>query len=73
MYRPPKNRVIYLVLVSLLLGEELNLVIIMKVEVSIGEKKVVIIIIKEFIVGIYTLKLNLFELVTRVFYYWVFK
>ena len=39
--------------------------VIIKVKVGMGEK-VVVIIIKEFIVGIYTLKLNLFGLVTCV-------
>ena len=38
-----------------------------------GEKEVVIIIIKEFIMGIYILKLNLFGLVTRISYYRVYR
>ena len=38
----------------------------MEVEVSIGEKEVMVIIVKKFIVGICALKLNLFELVTCV-------
>ena len=66
MHRPSKNRVIYLVLVSLLRGWELNLVIIIKVKVGIGEEEVIVIIVKKFIMGIYTLKLNLFKLVARV-------
>ena len=31
-----------------------------------GEEEVIVIIIKEFIVGIYTLELNLFKLITHV-------
>ena len=38
-----------------------------------GEKEVIVIIIKKFIMGIYTLKLNLFKLVTRVSYYRVYR
>ena len=38
-----------------------------------GEEEVMIIIIKEFIMGICALELNLFELVTRVSYYRVYK
>ena len=67
MYRPSKNRAIYSVLVSLLRGWELNLVIIKKVKVSMGEEEIIVIIIKEFIVGIYILELNLFRLIARVF------
>ena len=40
--------------------------IIIEVKVSIGEKEVVVIIIKEFIVGICALELNLFKLITCV-------
>ena len=40
--------------------------IIIKVEVGMGEKEAMIIIIKKFVVRIYTLKLNLFKLVARV-------
>ena len=73
MHRPPRNHVVYLVLVSLLWGWELNLVVIIKVKVGIGEEEVVVIIIKEFIMGIYVLELNLFELVARVSYYRVYR
>ena len=45
MYRPPKNRVVCLVLVSLLRGWELNLVIIIKVEVSIEKEEIMVVII----------------------------
>ena len=38
-----------------------------------GEEEVMVIIIKEFIVGIYALKLNLFELIARVSYYRVYR
>ena len=38
-----------------------------------GEEEVIIIIIKEFIVGICVLKLNLFKLVARVSYYRVYR
>ena len=38
-----------------------------------GEKEVMVIIIKEFIIGIRALELNLFELVTRVSYYRVYR
>ena len=38
-----------------------------------GKEKVIIIIIKKFIIGIYTLKLNLFRLVARVSYYRVYR
>ena len=38
-----------------------------------GEEEVIIIIIKEFIVGIYTLEPNLFGLVARVSYHRVYK
>ena len=40
--------------------------IIIKVKVGMGEKEVVVIIIKEFIMGICALELNLFGLVARV-------
>ena len=38
-----------------------------------GKEEVIIIIIKEFIMGIYTLKLNLFGLVARVSHYRVYR
>ena len=38
MHRPPKNRAVYSVLVSLLWGWGLNLVVIIKVKVSTGKK-----------------------------------
>ena len=38
----------------------------MEVEVGMGEEEVIVIIIKEFIVGICVLKLNLFRLVARI-------
>ena len=40
--------------------------VIIKVKISIGEEEVIVIIIKEFNMGIYALKLNLFELMARV-------
>ena len=40
--------------------------IIMEVKISMGEEEVMVIIIKEFIMGICALELNLFRLVTRV-------
>ena len=43
--------------------------IIIKVKVGIGEEEIMVIIIKEFIVGIYILKLNLFKLVAYVSYH----
>ena len=73
MHRPPKNRAVYLVLVSLLWSWGLNLIVIVKVEVSTGEEEIMVIIIKKFIVGIRTLKLNLFELMARVSYCRVYK
>ena len=42
------------------------MVIIIEVKVSIEEKEVIVIIVKEFIMGIRVLELNLFELVARV-------
>ena len=45
----------------------------MEVKVGMGKEEVMIIIIKEFIVGICALKLNLFGLVARVSYYRVYK
>ena len=42
------------------------MIVIIKVEVSTGEEKIMVIIIKEFIVGICVLKLNLFRLMARV-------
>ena len=47
--------------------------VIIKVKVSIGEEEIMVIIVKEFIIGIYTLKLNLFGLVARVSYYRVYR
>ena len=47
--------------------------VIVEVKVGTGKKKVIIIIIKKFIVRIYTLKLNLFRLVTCVFCYGVYR
>ena len=47
--------------------------VIMKVKVGMGEEEVVVIIIKEFIVGICVLKLNLFGLVARVSHYRVYR
>ena len=47
--------------------------VIIKVKVGMGEKKVVVIIIEEFVIGIYILELNLFRLVARVFYHRVCK
>ena len=47
--------------------------VIIKVKVSTGEEEIMIIIIKEFIVGIRARKLNLFRLVTRVSYYRVYR
>ena len=47
--------------------------IIIKIEVGMGEEEVVVIIIKKFIMRIYALKLNLFKLVTRVSYHRVYK
>ena len=44
-----------------------------KVEVSMGEKEIIVIIVKEFIVGIRALKLNLFRLVARILYYRVYR
>ena len=38
-----------------------------------GEKEVMVVIVEEFIMGIYALKLNLFGLITRVSYYRVYK
>ena len=38
----------------------------MEVEVSMGKKEVVVVVVKEFIIGIHALKLNLFGLVARV-------
>ena len=60
---------IYSVLVSLLWGWELNLIIIIKVKVGMGEEEVMEIIIKKFVMGIRVLELNLFRLVTRVSHY----
>ena len=40
----------------------------MEVKVGMGEKEIMVVIIKEFIMGIRTLELNLFELVARVSY-----
>ena len=43
--------------------------VIVEVKVSMGEKEVIIIIVKKFIIRICALKLNLFRLVARVSYY----
>ena len=45
----------------------------MEVEVSTGKKEVIIIIVKKFIVKIYTLKLNLFKLIARVSHHRVYR
>ena len=66
MHRPPRNHAVRSALVSLPRGWELDLVVIMEVEVGMGEEEVVIIVVKEFIVGIRALKPNLFRLVARV-------
>ena len=47
--------------------------VIIKIEVNMGKEEIMVIIIKEFIVGIYILKLNLFGLMARVFYYRVYR
>ena len=73
MHRPLKNPVVYSALVSLLQGWGLNLVIIIKVKVGTGEKEVIVIIIKEFIMGIHTLELNLFKLIAYVSHYKVYR
>ena len=73
MHRPPKNHTVCLASVSLPRGWGLNLVVIMEIKVNIGEKEVIIIIVKEFVMGICTLKLNLFELITRVSYHRVYR
>ena len=49
------------------------MVIIIKVKVSMGEKEIMVIIIKEFIMGICTLESNLFKLIARVSYYRVYR
>ena len=45
----------------------------MEVEVGMGEKEVVVVMVNEFIVGICTLEPNLFGLVARVSCYRVYK
>ena len=45
----------------------------MKVKVSIGEKEVIVIIVKKFIMRIRALELNLFRLIARVSHYRVYK
>ena len=45
----------------------------MEVEVSIGEKEVMVVIIKEFIIRIRALKPNLFKLMARVSYRRVYR
>ena len=72
MYRPPKNRAVCLVSVSLLQGWGLSLVIVIEVEVGTG-KKIMMVIVKKFIVGIRALELNLFRLITCVSYYRVYR
>ena len=47
--------------------------IIMGVNVDMGKKKVIIIIVKKYIIRIYALELNLFRLITCVSYYRVYK
>ena len=47
--------------------------VIIKVKVGMGEEEVVVIIIKEFIVGICALKLNLFKLMAYVSCYRVYR
>ena len=47
--------------------------IIIKVEVGMGKKEVIIIIVREFIVKIRALELNLFKLVARVSHYKVYR
>ena len=47
--------------------------VIIKVKASMGEEEVMVIIIKEFIMGIHVLKLNLFKLVARVSCYRIYK
>ena len=49
------------------------MVIIIKVEVSMGEEEIVVIIVEEFIMGICVLELNLFRLVACVSYYRVYR
>ena len=46
--------------------------VIIEVEVSTG-KKVIVVIINEFVMGIYILKLNLFRLVACVSYYRIYR
>ena len=69
MHRPPKNRVIYSASVSLPRGWGLNLMVIIRVDIDMGKKEVVIIMVKKFIVGICILELNLFGLIARVSYH----
>ena len=45
----------------------------MKVKVSMGKEEVMVVIIKEFIMGIYILELNLFKLVACVSCYRVYR
>ena len=45
----------------------------MKVKVSMGEEEVMVIIVKEFIIGICALELNLFRLVTYVSRHRIYK
>ena len=47
--------------------------VIVEVKVSTGEKEIIIIIVKEFIIGIRVLELNLFRLVARVSHYRVYR
>ena len=49
------------------------MVIIIEVKVSMGEKEIMVIIIKKLIIEICTLKLNLFKLVACVSYHRVYK
>ena len=73
MHRPPKNCAVRSASVSLPRGWGFNLMIVVEVKVDTEKKKVMVIIVKEFIMGIHTLKLNLFELITCVSYCRVYK
>ena len=47
--------------------------VIIKVKVGMGEREVMVIIVKKFIVGIRVLEPNLFRLMARVSYYRVYR
>ena len=49
------------------------MVVIIEVKVSTGEEKIMVIIIKKFVVEICALELNLFKLIARVSYFRVHK